>query len=497
MAQNIKVILNNISNETPNLINFNDTIKVKAKSKIALTSFNASFDLVNVGVLVANQSFKFYPNISPLVNLPFKTITIPNKTYDNVIQLNSDISKLVNNSFSAFEVSHVDNESALVGMAFTISQDNTNKTNLNIDTYSLDQFNYPASETTELGFDIDADGYYTTEDENLQLDTTTPISNILMKGGGVCYQYNARFNLSNRDFNSYMKVYDQENNSMGLHYKTIKDGNIGDKVKLQFFVRIIKNTIQTDYPVPNSFYNWNTTINVNGNTLTDGAWSQTQASKTDSYFLWFQKNGRWEIVYFDANDDTVHTVFTQGLEYVVENNYRFNKYIQQPSITNVVFNANFNKATLQNKLVGSATIETKFEFDNCSLLNDIYGFTILCRLLPINNYSSVYKSNVETSFYQLQNFEIACEIDTIRIKNYVGSNSNIVGRKNVIAYFTPTSTTSQSKFLYSYVPSEAIYLEIDNTNDIDLNSISIRFYNTYDNKGFIADSITCVLTNMM
>ena len=122
--------------------------------------------------------------------------------------------------------------------------------------------------------------------------------------------------------------------------------------------------------------------------------------------------------------------------------------------------------------------------------------------MPANSQTSTYKGINSIQLYIVENFEIACEVD-IKIKNYVGNSSNKInknnGRKNIIAYFTPEfslKSLATNVNIYRYEPSNPIYLSIDNKDDIDLNSINIRFYNSYNNEGFKADSLTCVLTNM-
>lgn len=313
-------------------------------------------------------------------------------------------------------------------MALTVNESSSKKTLFNIDTYKLEQFNYPAEETGD--FTIDGNGYYDTTDENVEFLSTTPVSNILMKGGGVAYKYNERFNLTNKNFNSYMKVYDQNGDSMSLYYQITKDGNGAGKLKLKLFVRIVKDGVSTDTPISNTFYNYDFFINQNNINPKQGPWSQSPATINNSYFMWFQKLGRWEIIFFDANSGLYHTVFTEGLEYNITNNYRFEKFIQQPSIKNVQFNANLNRATLNTKLVGAKTIKSKIEFNNCNTLKEIYALNDISKFLPENNYSSVYTPNYETEFFPLQNFEISCEIDTIKIKNFVGSSDGSeVGRK--------------------------------------------------------------------
>ena len=183
MAQNMKVILYDVNNKVPNNINFNDTIKIKGGSKLALTSFNASFEINNIGVLVKDQSFNFFPNYDITVNLPAKNVALPSKTYQHKSELDDDLFKAINKEFSAFEINNFDNELSLVGMALTLNESSSKKTLFNIDTYKLEQFNYPEEETGD--FTIDADGYYDTVDETVEFLSTTPVSNILMKGEGL------------------------------------------------------------------------------------------------------------------------------------------------------------------------------------------------------------------------------------------------------------------------------------------------------------------------
>ena len=504
MAQNMKLILFNVNNQTPNKINFNDTINIKGNSKIALTSFNASFEINKLGKLLTEQSFDLYLNYSDLSQFgqidpfPKKTITLKSKTYKHKIELDFDIYNELNKSFSALEPYTINNSLRGIyqGIAISLNENSNGKTLFNIDTYKKEFFTF-----TEPGlefFDIDEDGYYTTENDELELDITIPESKILMKGGGVCYQYNERFNLSNRNFNSYMKLFDEAQNSMALHYKTIQDGNGAGKVKLDFFVRIIKNEVPTDYPISNDFYNYNNIVNVIKSTaLKVGPWSISDNAKGKNFFIWTQKNGKWAIDYYDETETKYYNVFSDGLEYNIVSNYKFNKYIQQPSITNVVFNSQLNLATFNNKLTGSTVRKSKIEFNNCETLLEMYNLNDVSKFVPENSYSSVYTPNYQTEFFPIQNFELGCEIDTIKIKNFVGSNDDSeVGRKNIVSYFTPESKISQSEYIYSYNPSEPIYLSVDSDTDINLNSINIRFYNTYNGEGFVADTISCVLTNM-
>ena len=174
MAQNMKLILFNVNNQTPNKINFNDTINIKGNSKIALTSFNASFEINKLGKLLTEQSFDLYLNYSDLSQFgqidpfPKKTITLKSKTYKHKIELDFDIYNELNKSFSAVEPYTINNSFRGVyqGVAISLNENSNGKTLFNIDTYKKEFFTF-----TEPGlefFDIDEDGYYTTENDELE-----------------------------------------------------------------------------------------------------------------------------------------------------------------------------------------------------------------------------------------------------------------------------------------------------------------------------------------
>ena len=500
MTQNLKIVLNETKNEYPNNINFGDTITIKANSKIALSSFNASFDINKEGRVLNDQIFQFLPNNDPTINLLPKDIIIPSKTYYHLIELHHEMIKAINNSISAYEEDNAGNEENLLGMSCSL-EISDDKTLFNLDFYALEQFNYVIS----TDFTIDNDGYYSTEDDDVELllelqnDITGTPSHQLMKGGGVCYQYNENFNFSNFTLNSYMELKDQKGDYMRLYYETIAASIEPVKSKeMIFYVQIKTNNELVDYTISNDFYNWQES-DITGNSPGVGPWKSKPNAKND-YFMWYQKNNKWHIVYYDDTLKKYKDVFKNGLDYNVNANYKFTKYIKQAKTKNANFNADLNRATFLTKLTGTKKIESLFKFDRCPELVEIYNLTNTAEFLPKDAYSSSYVPNGPTNFYPNQNFEIACEINTIRIKNYVGSASTdgnqFNGRRNILAYFTPESTIYQSKYIYRYDPSNPIYLTVDSTTDIDLNSLSIRFFNTYSGRGIQADSITAVIKNL-
>jgi hypothetical protein len=503
MTQNLKIVLNNTKNLYPNNINFGDTITIKANSKIALTSFNASFDINKEGRVLNDQIFQFLANNDATINLLPKDVIIPSQTYYHLSDLDFEINRLVNNSISAYEEGNEGNEENLLGMGFSLKIDK-DKTLFNLDFYALEQFTYPLDSTD---FTIDEHGYYTTEVEDAELlleldnDLTGKPSKSLMKGGGVCYQYGENFNFIDETLNSYMELRDQKGDYMRLYYKVVKSTEEDNK-SMNLYVAIRKNNVIVEHTISNDFYNW-TESNESGNSSGLGPWKNKATAKND-YFMWYQKNNTWNIVYYDLNDATneyeYKDVFKNGLDFNINANYKFTKYIKQAKTKNANFNADLNKATFETKLTGTKKIESLFKFDRCDDLIEIYNLSNIGEFVPKDAYSSTYTPNGTTSFYPNQNFEIACEIDTIKIKNYVGNASNegnqSNGRRNILAYFTPESSIYQSKYIYRYDPSNPIYLSVDSSTNIDLNSLGIRFFNTYSNKGIQADSITAVITNM-
>lgn len=518
MSQNLKIVLSNVDKQTPNNVGFSDTITIKRDSKIALTSFNASFDINKLGQDILGQSFIMNLN-ETLYNDP-RTITIPDKTYYNETELNLEITKQINKSFSAYEKNASANQKRVfTGYGISLVNNNdiseitglgssVNKDKIVIALVVYPSVDIPLAIENYPEYTIDGNGELTTGTEGIDFTHQYNMSTFgtsggalstdtyLAKGGGVAFQYNLRFNLKNQTLTSFMKLQDQNGDYMSLNYNTENRAG-GDKPIVYFYVeKKISGVITTDY-IGNEFYNYDSIVNDNSQTINVGPWSQTEKTKSESYFLWCVRDGNWIIVYYDANDSTYHEIYTNGNEYKISDNYTFVKGIQQASQKQVVYYANQTKGTLQGTpTTGSATIKTTFNFENATRLREIYSFGVVGLMQPENTLPCQYTPNGEVDFYPKQNFELACEIDTIKIKNYVGTKGNVdAGRKNIISYFTPSSTISQSSFIYSFDPSSPIYLAVDNKQDIDFNSMNIRFINTYSNKTFSADTITCVLTN--
>lgn len=517
MSQNLKIVLANVDKQTPNNVGFSDTITIKGDSKIALTSFNASFDINKLGQDILGQSFIMNLN-ETLYNDP-RVVTIPDRTYYNETELQIEIYKQLNRVFSAYEKDATDPRvftgynitlvngndiSKLTGIGSSVKQD---KIVISLIVYP--SVAIPLTIENHPDYTIDADGELTTAIEGIDFQHNFNMSTYgnagggllatdtyLAKGGGVAFHYNLRFNLKNQTLTSFMKLQDQNGDYMSLNYNTENRAG-GDKPIVYFYVeKKISGVITTDY-IGNEFYNYDSIVNDNSQTINVGPWSQTDKTKAASYFLWCVRDGKWIIIYYDANDSTYHEIYTNGNEYKISDNYTFTKNIQQASQKQVVYYADQTKGTLNaNPTTGSATIKTTFNFENATRLREIYSFGIVGLMQPENTLPCQYTPNGEVDFYPKQNFELACEIDTIKIKNYVGTKGNVdAGRKNIISYFTPSSTISQSSFIYSFDPSTPIYLAVDNKQDIDFNSMNIRFINTYSNKTFSADTITCVLTN--
>ena len=517
MSQNLKIVLANVDKQTPNNVGFSDTITVKGDSKIALTSFNASFDINKLGQDILGQSFTM--NLNELLFNSPKTITIPDATYYNETDLQIEMIRQLNRVFSAYEQdASAEQKRVFTGYALNFSNNNSvaeqtgigwsvnkDKMVISLQVKPLTKIDLALAEGSP--FSINEDGELTTENDEIDFEHDYNASGLtesslatdpyLMKGGGVAFQYNLRFNLKNQTLSSYMKLLDQNGDYMSLNYNT-ENRPGGDKPLVYFYVdKSINGVITRDY-IGNDFYNYVLFINNSSINPNIGPWGSTDATKNLSYFLWCVRDGKWMILYYDANSSIYHEIYTNGLDYKFQDNYTFSKNIQRPKTKQVVYYPELTKGTLQvtAHTTGSTTLKTTFNFENALRLREIYSFGVVGQMQPENTLPAQYTPNGETDFYPKQNFELACEIDTIKIKNYVGTKGNTgAGRKNIIAYFTPASNISQSSFIYSFDPSTPIYLAVDSKTDIDFNSMNIRFINTYSNKTFSADTITCVLTN--
>lgn len=88
-------------------------------------------------------------------------------------------------------------------------------------------------------------------------------------------------------------------------------------------------------------------------------------------------------------------------------------------------------------------------------------------------------------------FELAIEIIDIPLKTYfsqTGANERNFGRQNVICYFTPTPS-NETEGLYSFANSTHQWLDIDNSRDTVLQSLSFRVFNPYTGVSFVSNSL--------
>jgi hypothetical protein len=124
----------------------------------------------------------------------------------------------------------------------------------------------------------------------------------------------------------------------------------------------------------------------------------------------------------------------------------------------------------------------------------VLGFSkTLYSLSPFQNaLVSTITSQSIININQLRSaFELAIEIVDIPLKNYfaqTGSASRSFGRQNVICYFTPLPSV-ETEGLYSFANSTHQWLDIDNTRDVVIQSLSFRIYNPYNGASFISNSL--------
>jgi hypothetical protein len=494
MAQNIKCVLNDYkSNKNQTNMLFGETVKIKTGSSIALTNFNASFDISKQVRTINEQKFDFYPNFYQTIDAPKREITFPTKKYTSYETFKYDFENLVNKNLPSYNRDLVyENRTNFTGMVFSAKTINS-KAIFSLDTYPLVQ---PLLSLTE-GLTLNEETNEYEGEGDVSLFGVNPF---LAKCGGVNYQFNLRLNTPNSNKTSYVELYKDNGDYIRLVYQTVVGAGVGRPL---LSVVVFQNGETTTYPIRDEFYDYYTVMYINGETLPTGekgAWSQSTLSQTNAW-IFYQNNGKWSIVYEDNEQDiyvdvVVDTVFKWNLE----DNYNVRKVIKNN--TNFLANTTYATQALSPFLEGFVARKSKMEFetDYADQLLQIFGLNGLCLFTPEQNYSSIYTPLFTLEFYTLQNFELALEIDTIKLKNYTSytnTDKDYKGsRKNIIAYFTPFTTIGSAKYIYSYQPPEAIYLLVDNTNDIDLSSMNIRIYNTYTNEPFVADSITFTLTNI-
>lgn len=503
MAQNLKIILSPYQdNGTLNQVLFNDNIKIKGGSTIALTGFNGTIDSNDIERTIPEEIIRLMLNN----NIVFRSVTIPSVNYTSFKSMMNGLQNYLNEACGVRLPVDVADDT-LVGLKLRVeSLDITKPTThvkISIENHSLTTI----VPTTE--YDVDVDGAVTADESLLEpTDEQIEPTPYILQGGGFRVQF--PINLTNKKNGTLDPA---SNAFMRLQHVT---GRIATKrptytmfyvpsttpanrklVIQQVFFNLQDEQITTDYVVPSEqFYNYQTTVSPSGPFTT---------KVSNGYFIAVQTEGfiKFGYVQTAANsggflaqtiifEDDLQMKWSADKKYLASIQGKNNSY---PVPAKFV-------ATQTNSPLVEGNINrgnSKVQFIEGSIWKKYIGMNRVNSFEPANEYSQSIISEFSPGFFNLEQLELALEIDAIKVQNFVSYKSNdrlqSGGRKNILAYFTPSTTIQGTDYVYQYSPTEPIYLKVDAKDDFEINRMGVRLLNTYTGKSIKAHALTFVITN--
>ena len=484
MARNLKIIMNDYNYVSGrNNVNFNASIPIPKGSSLALTSFNATLDIAKTEHELPSEEIGFYYTQVK----GFKNVAeIPAKTYNSGEQMIREVSNALNGLLRPLNA----NRDIVDGKKLSIipASASNEKTVFKLDTYPFTKVNLISS----IG--ENENEFY--EDELVEIeDLETPQTQYLLKGGGVTVRVPMTLSFDEEDTDaSYIELIEKNGIFKSNNYYVRLNWNIDDLDEPHLYFTYKRPEDETEVrtaDIPSEeFFDYK-----DSPAPTTGPFAAYNANR---YFVIQQQKGKIQFLY---NNDGVYTTIKTndfaGFPWSSEKHY----LIRCNVVNGSKINKNAFQATIESsepKTGSDLAITPYINWQNAPEFSAIFGAKEISDFLPPSNYSSSFSCNFDFLHSPLTNFELALEIDNIQVENYVGYKNNDAdrnpGRKNVVAYFTPTPLFTNGSYSYSFTPNEAIYLKVANLNDITINNISTRLYNTFTGKNFECSSVTFVLT---
>jgi hypothetical protein len=546
MAQNIKIVTPTYKGDT-SLTNvlFRDSIRIEPETAVALTSFSAQFNVREDAVFIKGQSFVFtYQQAnSPQQSI---TITLKDKLYISYVNLLEDLTNAIKSNFSPMNYLTADNfldYNMFIGLNLNFSTSiysGTDKTLTAILELSKSdersfEFNYAEgddlrsithteTETTLQRYTFKGTGFrtlsnlknkrkaitgpYTQQPENISLDRT---GGVYVSLAGMTFVQNSVGEFGKSSFQFIKRsVTGEFDSAISFVYETTDEGG-GDEdlPEPNFRIEITDETgaITKTIPIGDEFYNYQTAYNADKTTpLNSMPFQDADGDNTDRTLFFTQKDGFVVIGYYDPEEKKIYDLTGGQTDFAwdIESNYEigFRHDMSDDDAVGIIFTRGQNKATANgNQGSFNQNVSVSFDFTNASEVRNTLGFETNVRFRGIDygGRDLTYLAPFPLQLYQAKNKEIALEIDTIQLNNFVGQTTSDPvsrnGRKNIIAYFTPTLEQNQHLYNLDFTPNEPLYLKVQTKQPIDFTSMNYRLYYTIDGTPIPKGEVTFVLTN--
>jgi hypothetical protein len=463
--------------------NFVTPVEIPKGSQICLDKFNATSKNISQNFGVVEQTFGAYVNRGAS---PPTDITIPGGSYARIIDYMNTINNLVNqNAISAYFPNIVPGswiaESSFYDLQRQASMSLVLSPNGLKSEWTATIHGFSPTSTVSSPFWLPTENLLTDSSGNHYSNDLNPAKltsgELVMQGGGICIN----FNLDLSDV--------QPTDSWTLGFISSDGSKVGGKIGQLGSSLVLYNDAGVS------------TVITNASTLFAGAYAGSGFCR----FMLVQKSGYFGLVYTDnvsSINGVIKVIGLPGTEYFgALGTWSFPEFYNVELTTSanaVVSNVFYTPETGGDiNIFGvSDDTQTTLTLDgvNSNQLTTILGFTQAIYTLPPSknsDVSTIISQNIFNVNQLRSAFELAIEIIDIPLKTYfsqTGSNERNFGRQNVICYFTPTPS-NETEGLYSFANSTHQWLDIDNSRDTVLQSLSFRVFNPYTGVSFVSNSL--------
>jgi len=463
--------------------NFVTPVEIPMGSQICLDKFNATSKNISQNFGVVQQTFSAYVNRGAS---PATDITVPAGSYARIIDYMNTINNLVNqNAISAYFPNIVPGawiaESSFYDLQRQASMSLVLAPNGLKSDWTATIHGFSPASTVSSPFWLPTENLLTDSSGNHYSSDLNPAKltsgELVMQGGGICIN----FNLDLSDI--------QPMDIWTLGFVSSDGSKVGGKIGLLSEDLVLYNDIGDP------------TVITNASTLFAGAYAGSQFCR----FMLVQRSGYFGLVYTDnvtSINGTIVVIGLPGTEYFgALGTWSFPEFYNveltvgsNPFVSNVFYTPEIGGDI--NIFGVSNDTETTLNLSNVSSnqLATILGFNQSVYNLPPSqdsDVSSIISQNIFNVNQLRSAFELAIEIVDIPLKNYFANTdpgSRSFGRQNVICYFTPTPSV-ETEGLYSFANSTHQWLDIDNSRDSVIQSLSFRVFNPYTGVSFVSNSL--------
>ena len=545
MAQNIKIVTPTYKGDT-SLTNvlFRDSIRIEPETAVALTSFSAQFNVREDAVFIKGQSFVF---TYQQANFPEQsiTITLKDKLYISYLSLLEDLVNAIKSSFSPMNYLNGDNfldYNMFIGLnlvyetSIYTGTDKTLTAILFLEKKEEREFEFnhdqgddlrvittPPSEISLARFTYKGTGSRTLSkiknhrvksnsvnqyEQNLSLDKT---GGFFVSLGGMTFVQNVIGDFGKSSFQFIKRsVTGEINSAISFIYETTDEGGGEDDLpEPNFRIEITDETgaITKTIAIGDEFYNYQTDYNADKTTgLNTMPFQDATELNTERTLFITQKDGFVVFGYYDPAEKKIYDLTGGQTDFAwdIESTYEigFTHDMSDENAVGVIFTEGETKATANGSSESfNQNVSVSIDLTNAQSVRNILGFENSVNFISMSSDGRdlTYLAPFPLQLYQAKNKEIALEIDTIQLNNYVGQTTSDPvsrnGRKNIIAYFTPTLEVNQHLYNLDFTPNEPLYLKVQTNQAIDFTSMNYRLYYTIDGTPVPKGEVSFVLTN--